>query len=97
VAVPVLGKALRAIAVVAGAWAFLVVLSLLHLLPWVPRSRGEWLFLLVAGPPAYLAMEAVGTYAFGGKRCVARDVVAALVILAVIGSILWFGWRAAAR
>ncbi|HSN90975.1 MAG TPA: hypothetical protein VLS93_07080 [Anaeromyxobacteraceae bacterium] len=62
----------------------------------MPRTRGQWLLLLVAGPPAYLAMEAVGNYAFGGKRSVARDVAAALVILAVVGSILWFGWRAAA-
>ncbi len=41
-------------------YAVLALLVLFELLPWVPRSPGEWVLVIVLGPPIYLVLGLIG-------------------------------------
>ncbi len=58
---------LRVFAGLVAIWAFLVGLILFELVPYAPRTPGGWTVLLLAGPPAYLAVSWLGERVLGPR------------------------------
>jgi hypothetical protein len=50
----------RQISLLFGFWVALSIVALLNLLPWMPRSKTQWLAVMVLGPPIILGAEYLG-------------------------------------
>lgn len=49
-----------------GLWLLVAAIAALTLLPRLPGSWGQWLLLIVFGPPVYVVLEGLGTW-LGGR------------------------------
>jgi uncharacterized membrane protein SirB2 len=58
----------RLLPMLAIAWLAVAGVLVFQLWPWVPRTKGQWVLLLVFGPPLYVLCEGVGEKFFLSKR-----------------------------
>jgi len=86
---------LPAVAVI---WLFLVALLAVQAWPYLPQTRGQWLFFVALGPPIYVLGEAFFAWLFSPARgqsisrkqfSVARIAVALPVVLVLFALSWW--------
>ena len=88
-------------------WIVLAGLAALTLLPHLPASSGQWVALIVLGPPAYVFFELVGSAIFSEDRSnriskrsfslarIGFGLLVAIPLLAVVWALGWLFHRLA--
>jgi hypothetical protein len=90
-------SSLRNLFFFAAVWLMAAGLALLTAWPRIPRDIAEWIFLLVFGPPLYVAGEAFFTWLLAPERkySTAQRFLLALsiIVLYVAGLLAWVAWE----
>lgn len=90
-------SSLRNVFFFAAVWLLVAGIALITVWPRIPRDTAEWIFLLVFGPPLYLAGEAFFGWLLGPERRYSGAqrffLALGIIILYVAGLLAWVAWN----